>query len=327
MNLVKKRRILVRPKDIAPTSQKFKVVGTFNPAAARHPNGDIILYVRVLEQLKKTKDRKYHYAPRCTGTDRCLITIDKFKKDLIDDSSPVDMVFKDGTKRLSFISHFRRVVLDNKGFTIKSIDPKPSFSGLITDGEYGVEDPRITKIDNQYIMTYVSLSHLGNISTSYAVSNDLKNWERKGIIFREQNKDVVIFPEKVNDRYLALNRPEGNFQFSPPHIWLSRSKDLQFWGKPKSLILAKKGSWDYGRVGAGPPPIKTKNGWLLIYHGVIEHKKYPPKKTLMTRMKDVFRKHEEEEEIETVSVYAAGAALLSLKQPSKIIAKSPRKVI
>jgi len=325
MITIKKERVLVRPKDLIPSSNKFKILGTFNPAAVRMENGDILLYVRVFERLKITEDENYHYSPRYTGKKKCVIRIDKFKKELITDSSDLDMVFKDETKRLKFISHFRRVVLDRTGFKVKSIEKKPSFLGLTNDGEFGVEDPRITKIDDKYIMTYVTLSQQGNISTSYAISTDLYNWERKGIIFREQNKDIVIFPEKIKGKYIALNRPEGNFQFSPPHISLSRSKDLQYWGKPSSLQLAKKGNWDYGRVGAGPPPIKTDKGWLVIYHGVVEHEQHPPEKSFLEKIKDIFGKHEEE--IGTVSVYSAGAALLDLQHPSRITAKTPQPII
>ncbi len=310
-----KEKVIIRPKYLNPTSKQFKVVGTFNPAATRLPNGDIVLYVRVAEKLIKNEDKDYCYSPRCEGKTSCKIKVDKFDKKDVESTSYFDCIFKDGTKRLTFVSHLRRVVLDKSGFKIKSIDKNPTFQGLTSDGELGIEDPRITKIRNKYIMTYVALSRQGNIHTNYAESKDCKNWKRKGIIFREQNKDVVIFPEKINGKYLAFNRPEGNFEFSPPHIWISDSPDLVHWGHPKPIQLSKKGGWDYSRIGAGPPPIKTDKGWLLIYHGVTEKKKYNNFFARFFRL------------IKEYSVYNAGAALFDLENPRKLIAKTPKPII
>jgi predicted GH43/DUF377 family glycosyl hydrolase len=311
---VKKEAMLVCPKFIKPTSSKLEVVGTFNPAAARLPNGDIVLYVRVAEKMKDdaVEDKKYFYTPRCVGKNTCKIQFDKFKKEDVRMKSDSDIIFKDETKRLLFISHFRRVVLDKTGFKVKSIDKKPSFTGLKTNGELGVEDPRIAKIGDKYIMTYVSLSRQGNISTSLAVSKDCKKWDRKGAIFSEQNKDVSLFPEKFNKFYYAFNRPEGGFQFTPPHIWISSSKDLSNWGHNRPLILSRKGKWDYERVGAGPPPIKTKKGWLLLYHGVVNYRS--------RQFRNMYGN-------EGALSYEVGAALFDLKSPRNLIAKAPEPIL
>ena len=260
--------LLITPKMIKPSSKKLKVIGTINPAAIRREDGKIVLYVRVIEQVKKLESEKYCYAPRMIGEKKYKLKIDSFEKSKIKTNSDFDIVFHDGTKRLTFISHLRKVILDESGFNILFIDKKPSFYGTIHDSELGIEDPRIVEIDGQYVMTYVSLSINGNISTSLAISKNLEEWDRKGIIFGEQDKDVVIFPEKIKGRYVALDRPEGNFQFSPPHIWIAYSKDLQSWGKLKSMEIPTKGRSFYWRMGAGCPPIKTDRGWLLIYHTV-----------------------------------------------------------
>jgi len=314
---IKKEAMLVSPKDIKPTSSKLSVVGTFNPAAARLPNGDIILYVRVAEKMKDeaVEDKKYFYTPRCVGNNTCKIKFDRFKKEDVRLKSDADIVFKDKTKRLLFISHFRKVILDKTGFKIKSIDKKPSFTGLKTNGELGVEDPRIAKIGDKYIMTYVSLSRQGNISTSLAVSKDCLKWDRKGTIFSEQNKDVSLFPEKFNKFYYTFNRPESGFQFTPPHMWISSSKDLSNWGHNRPLILSRKGKWDYERVGAGPPPVKTKKGWLLLYHGVEERDFSSP---VVVSGSSV---------VHTSASYEVGAALFDLKYPRNLIAKSPEPII
>lgn len=312
---VKKEVLLVSPSDVKPTSSKFSVIGTFNPAAARLPNGDIALYVRVAERLEKEsgEDEKYYYAPRCDGEDTCKIHFDKFKKEEVQSKSDNDLIFKDETKRLMFMSHFRKVILDKAGFRVKSIDKKPSFTGLRANGELGVEDPRIVKLEDRYAMTYVSLSRQGNISTSLALSNDCAKWERKGIILSEQNKDVVLLPEKVGGYYYLFNRPEGGFEFTPPHIWVASSEDLIDWGKNKPLKLSRKGKWDYERVGAGPPPIKTEKGWLLLYHGVINYRTRPFRKMFNTEGHGFS--------------YEIGAALFDLRNPRKLIAKTPEPIL
>ncbi len=314
---VKKEAMLVSPKDIKPISKKFIVVGTFNPAAARLPNKDIVLYVRVTEKLKNEagEDENYYYTPRCIGDKACNIELDRFKKSDVKIKSDSDIIFKDDTKRLLFISHLRRVILDKTGFKVKSIDKKPTFTGLKTNGELGIEDPRIVKIGENYIMTYVSLSRLGNISTSLAVSKDCMKWDRKGMIFSEQNKDVCLFPDKFRKFYYGFNRPESGFQFSPPHMWIASSKDLVNWGHNRPLLLSRRGKWDYERVGAGPPPVKTPRGWLLLYHGVVGGDFNAP---IVVSGSSVVR---------TSASYEVGAALFDLNYPRNLIAKSPGPIL
>ncbi|MDO8508290.1 MAG: hypothetical protein Q7S27_01245 [Nanoarchaeota archaeon] len=316
---IKKEGIILKPSNIKPTSTEFQVIATINPGAIRLPNNDILLYVRVIEKLIKDQDEKYYYAPRMTGEESFKLILDKFDKKKIAVKNPLDFVLKDETKRLTYISHFRRIILDKNGFKIKSIDKKPCFYGLAWDSELGVEDPRITKIGKLYLMTYVGLSRSANVSTYLAISKDCKKWYRRGIIFQEQNKDVVILPELINKNYIALNRPEGSFQFSQPHIWISYSNDLEKWGKSKPIELSKKGEWDSDRVGAGPPPIKTKEGWLLIYHGVKENTQRAT--TLMKKIKFLFGKREKR------LSYDVGAALLEYNNPHKIIFKSKNPII
>jgi predicted GH43/DUF377 family glycosyl hydrolase len=146
------------------------------------------------------------------------------------------------------------------------------------------------------------------------LSEDGIHWHRKGTIFSEQNKDVVLFPHTVRGNYYVLNRPEGGFEFTPPHMWMATSKDLINWGKNKPLKLAKKGHWDYERVGAGAPPLRTSEGWLLLYHGVIDHKN-PAVADSGTST------------INTTATYEVGAALLDLKNPRKVIAKADQPII
>ncbi len=328
---IKKEELLLSPENVKPTSKKFEVLGVLNPAAVRLPDGKIMLYVRVLEKLIKTEDSRYFFSPRMVGKNEFKIKIDKIKKSTVEENTNLDMVFKDGTKRLTFISHLRRVILDKSGFKILSMEKEPSFFGTAADGELGVEDPRITKIGNFYVMTYVSLSKNQNISTACAISNDCINWERQGLIFGEQDKDVVIFPERINGKYVAFDRPEGSFQFTQPHIWIAYSNDLKSWGdlRPIDNIYEEDGFCP--RNGAGPPPIKTKKGWLLLYHAVTEFKEEENERQIIKKIKKILKSKKdivkrltalEEDLKKKISLYSVGGVLFDLKNPEKIIAKS-----
>jgi len=320
---IKKDLVLIRPRHTPPTSQKLEVIGTINPGAARLPNGDIVLYVRVMEKLIQDEDEKHYFSPRMVGKHEFNMVLDKFKKEEIIQKNKLDIVFKDYTKRLNFISHIKKIILDSSGMKVKRIEQEPIIYGLFWDGELGIEDPRITKMKDHYLMTYVSLAQETNVSTSMAISNDCENWYRRGLIFREQNKDVVLFPETINKRYVAINRPEGSFEFTSPHMWMSFSTDLRLWGHSRSIILGKRGEWNCGRVGAGPPPLKTEKGWLLFYHSVLQ-KEIDGDNSLMNKLKKLFGKEIEKENRYS---YVVGAALFDLDNPRKILAKTKEPII
>jgi beta-1,2-mannobiose phosphorylase / 1,2-beta-oligomannan phosphorylase len=333
---IKKEDLLLAPADIKPTSKLFEVIGVLNPAAVRLPDGNVVLYVRVIEKLKKTEDEKYCYSPRMAGDCEFKIKVDKFRKELISDISEFDFVFKNGNKRLSFISHFRRVILDNTGFKVLHVEKNPSFFGIKRDGEFGIEDPRISKIGDLYVMTYVSLSKEQNVSVCSAISTDCINWSRQGIIFGEQDKDVVIFPERINGRYVAFDRPEGNFQFTQPHIWIGYSSDLKSWGDLKPIPCVYEEHGFCPRNGSGPPPIKTKKGWLLLYHAVTEFTEEQSEDEILKKLRKIVKLKEnvlrkiaklEREIIRTVSTYSIGAALFDLNNPEMLIAKSKNFII
>lgn len=306
--------LLLSPKNIPPSSSKFEVLGVLNPGAIKLPNGKILLYVRIIEKLKKTEDKKYFYSPRYVGEKNFKIKIDRFEKKDVVFASSVEFDFKDGTKRLTYISHFRRVFLDSKGFRILSVDKRPSFYGLEKDAELGVEDARLVKIQDSYYMTYVGLTRKENVSSCMAISKDCMNWTRKGIIFGEMDKDCVLFPEKIKEKFVAFDRPEGGFEFTPPHIWIAYSKDSEYWGKLKAISLFKKGEILF-RSGAGPPPIKTEKGWLLFFHAVTREKKKPVS----------------EEDIKVgysyQDCYSVWAALFDLNNPSRLLARSKKAIL
>ena len=110
-------------------------------------------------------------------------------------------------------------------------------------------------------------------STALAMTTDFKKYIRLGIITSKgsDNKDVVLFPEKINGKYLFLHRPTGwvgqKFGIDKPSIWLGEGSSLTSFEK-HTILLKPKYDWEDSKIGLGPPPIKTRKGWLLIYHGV-----------------------------------------------------------
>jgi len=278
-----------------PSFEDWKINGVLNPGGIRLKNGRILLLVRIAEAPIRKK----------RGDFKCPIVVSKEeyekvkkglgKKRMILEEGNI-VYLKDEECKLPDISHFRRVILDKSGFKVLEIENVPFFTGIPDKSEYGVEDARITKIGGRYYMTYVAVSNMGGISSALASSSNLKKWKRLGVIFQEQNKDVVLFSEKINGKYIAFNRPETTL-LSKPGIWISYSKDLIHWGKEKGLLRPRRKSWESIRNGAGPAPLKIKKGWLLIYHGVSRRA--------------------------GKQIYSAGAALLDLKNPERIIARTP----
>lgn len=156
--------------------------------------------------------------------------------------------------------------------------------------EYGVEDVRISQIDNEFFLTYSAYSRHG-VRIGLAKTKDFKTVERISLITQSDLRNVVIFPEKINGLYVRLDRPHS--EISKWSIWISYSPDLVHWGNSKLIIKPETYHWDEMKIGPGATPIKTDKGWLNIYHGVFE------------TMSGV--------------VYRLGVALHELKDPSIII--------
>jgi len=291
-------KILVKPEQVKPSFSGWSVAGVFNPAAARMLDGRIVLLARVAERPPAAKSGKFR-CPEIVKAQGYRVRCNEFAVAEVRSKNKACIRLWDKRLMLTTLSHFRRIVLSKDGFEVKEIAGKPSFTGTAEEGQYGVEDPRITKIGGGWAMTYVSVSINEGVSTSLALSKDLQNWKRQGIIFSQQNKDAVIFPEKVAGKFVALHRPEGFFGGRKPSIWVSYSNDLVFWGREKSILYCREQAWDSERIGAGTVPVKTKEGWLEIYHGV---RKEGKKK-----------------------IYSAGAVLLDLHNPEKVLARSPKK--
>jgi predicted GH43/DUF377 family glycosyl hydrolase/glycosyltransferase involved in cell wall biosynthesis len=163
--------------------------------------------------------------------------------------------------------------------------------------EYGCEDPRATLIDGIWHVTYVSVSRLG-ITTSRLTTADFRTFERHGVMFLPDHKDVVLFPERVGGRYVAFTRPMPHSFGRVLGMWIAFSDDLVHWGDHRPLALPRPGCWDDLRTGAGSTPFRVPEGWLEIYHGV-----------------------------DRSARYALGGLLLDAEDPSHVIARSPAPIL
>lgn len=153
------------------------------------------------------------------------------------------------------------------------IDSKPTFEPdpeNYPEDEWGVEDPRITYIDelDRYAIVYTSYSTSGPL-VSLALTSDFKEFERKGVIMPPEDKDAALFPRRFNGRWAVIHRPMSNFPHTKANIWISFSEDLKHWGDSAVAVEARRGAWwDANKIGLSPQPLETAEGWLIIYHGV-----------------------------------------------------------
>jgi len=133
--------------------------------------------------------------------------------------------------------------------------------------EWGIEDPRIVFLSemNKYAIIYTSYSFRGP-GVSLALTSDFKNFERFGMVLPVENKDAALLPKKIDGRWAMLHRPVP-YSVSGAHIWISYSQDLKHWGDHKLIMSARERPyWDGTKIGLSPPPIETKEGWLVMYH-------------------------------------------------------------
>lgn len=161
---------------------------------------------------------------------------------------------------------------------------------------WGCEDARVSRLPGQdgWHITYTAYSEYG-AAVALARSGDLVTAERIGLILPPNNKDAALFGQQFDGRWAVLHRPDAGGGIED--IWIAYSNDLVHWGDPHCVLREGSGSaWDALKVGAGPPPVPTEFGWLLIYHGV---KMYGGE-----------------------LLYRAGVAILDKQVPHKVIARA-----
>lgn len=149
-------------------------------------------------------------------------------------------------------------------------DAEPPEWPACPDGweENGCYDPRITEIDGEFFILYGSHNNVLGTRLGIVKTKDFERFERVSLASEINNRNGALFPEKIGGLYCRFDRPFGGDEHSPCDMWLSFSPDLVFWGKTRPSLSARPSHWDQLKVGAGAPPIRIREGWLEIYHGV-----------------------------------------------------------
>jgi predicted GH43/DUF377 family glycosyl hydrolase len=264
----------------------MEVIGVFNAGVARL-NEEVILLLRVAERPVNDNPNEYLTPIYDSAAGSLVIRSIPFSAD--NDFSDPRVIKTPKQNYLTSISHFR-VARSQDGISFV-VDDKPTVEPASIYETFGIEDPRITELEDGYYITYTGASECG-IVVPLMYTKDFISFERRGIIFHPDNKDVVIFPEKIGGKYYALHRPSSS-HYAKPDMWIAESDDLLKWGNHQYLMGVRDGYWDDGRIGASAVPIRTEHGWLEIYHGADKGNRY-----------------------------CLGAALLDLNEPWKVLARS-----
>lgn len=175
---------------------------------------------------------------------------------------------------------------------------------IVVEKIHHIYDPRITRIGNLfYIMFAMDLD--SECRLGLGVTKNFEEYDFLGIVSDDDNRNGVLFPEKINNHFYRFDRPNksvlGNGTASGSTICLSISNNLLDWKKIADVATGRFHYWDEN-IGAGAPPIKTKKGWLLIYHGIALH-------------------------FASANIYQAGVMLLDLNDPSNVLARSKNNIL
>lgn len=293
-----------------PVGESTYVLGAFNPGLTRLPGGDLLLMVRVAEALSEPEREGHVRAIRWMPEGWRL---DAYARDAVDMADPRQFRLRGaGPRRLGLtsLSWLLPVRLTPDGREVRevmydrAIAPSASYQSL------GVEDARISRIDDRWWMTVCSVSPERLGTTLYSSSDGL-DWRREGLVLDHLNKDMLLFEGRVGGAYWALTRPLGEVWFAYPHeaewsggpcIQFATSPDALHWKPSESPGLrARKGSLGASKLGGGTPPVLTEAGWLTLYHGV--------------------------EARERVGVYRSFWALLDRDDPTRILRQDEAPVL
>jgi beta-1,2-mannobiose phosphorylase / 1,2-beta-oligomannan phosphorylase len=221
------------------------------------------------------------------------------------------------------------------GIHFRHLSDQPVFSPEMIGYPHGsVQDPRVVRIGDTYYMTFAFRRYAWNIyptglgapdaeqaqypdfdpakdanqtRSGIAVSRDRIHWEFLGWVTPADidDRDVILFPERIGGRFALLRRPIGFVETDTGHseehpaIRISFSEDLRTWTEPE-VIIRPAFHWEDNRIGGSAPPIRTESGWLVLYHGV-----------------------ENTDPTVRRVVYRVGAMLLDLDDPRKVVARAP----
>jgi len=254
------------------------VLGAFNPGFTRLANGNLLLMVRVAEALKTPVFDGHVHAIRWTHGGYRL---DAWPLDFAETSDPRKFMIHGAggwkVMALTSLSWLLPVELSPDGLERVEIHYDKAVAPHANFQCYGLEDARITKIDDRYLMTTCSVSPERHSTTLYSSTNGF-DWRFEDMVLDHQNKDMLIFEGLIGGQYWAQTRPLGDLYFAyppesewraGPSINLASSPDALHW-KPwrEPGIRPHTGTVATARMGGGAPPILTPEGWLTLWHGV-----------------------------------------------------------
>jgi beta-1,4-mannooligosaccharide/beta-1,4-mannosyl-N-acetylglucosamine phosphorylase len=196
------------------------------------------------------------------------------------------------------------LALSDDGITFE-VHPEPILTPL-PDEDDSIYDPRLTMIDGTYWMTYATSTERG-ILNGIAFSKDLHHWERVHKTLPD-NRNALLFPEKVGGLYVRLDRPFGHI-FARGRgfdMWIGYSPDMEFWGRHALVLRAQDIPWGKVKVGPSTPPIRTDAGWLTLFHGV---------------------EMGEPDRFDWPFTYRTGVMLLDLEDPSTVVGVCPDPIM
>jgi len=307
---------IIKPADVPPSRPGVEVVCAFNAGAVR-VGDEFLLLLRVAERPRAgelptdaivldLQSRRPTTLPAAafgapTGyvaysvLDLTATTPDVVTRYLARDLPGLDLsdprsIRYEGQTYLTSLSHLRLArSRDGIHFTVET---RPAIGPARLEEEFGCEDPRITQIGDTFYIAYTAVSRYG-IGTALAATTDFCTFERMGVVFYPENRDVALFPDRVGGRYAAIHRPQPR-HIGPPTMWMAYSDDLRHWGDHHFVMGPRPGHWDSRRIGGGAVPFRVADGWLELYHGV-----------------------------DDTDRYCLGAVLLDAEQPERVLARSP----
>ncbi|MEP7108792.1 MAG: glycoside hydrolase family 130 protein [Ferruginibacter sp.] len=282
---------LLSPADLKASSEGLEITCLLNPGVFQF-EGKTWLIVRVAERPEQKAGLLSFPILTETGT---IKIIEISKDDPALKATDARVINYKGVDYLTTLSHLRLLCSDD-GVGFYEPEGYPLLVGEGILETFGIEDCRVTFLENKYHLTFTAVSGNG-VGVGLRTTADWKNFQSHGMMLPPHNKDCAIFEEKINELYYALHRP-SSVDLGGNYIWLAESPDGVYWGNHRCIIKTREDAWDSARVGAGAAPIKTGKGWLEIYHGA-NHK------------------HQ----------YCLGAFLMDLNDPSKVIARTEAPIM
>jgi beta-1,2-mannobiose phosphorylase / 1,2-beta-oligomannan phosphorylase len=278
-------RLIFGPDDVdlarSPLAGQFDaetyVLGAFNPALTRLSNGNLAMFVRVAEALRHPiRDGKAHAIRWADGR----YMLDGWPVDMCDTADPRKFMVRGGTWRvmaLTSLSWILPVELTPDGLSIVTIHYDKAIAPHASLNCYGVEDARVSRIGDRWLMTTCAVSPERHSTTLYSSVNGI-DFVFEDIVLDHQNKDMLIFEGLIDGEYWAQTRPLGDLYFayppgsewrSGPSINLATSPDALHWKPCRNPGIRPHASTvATARIGGGTPPILTDQGWLTLWHGV-----------------------------------------------------------